>query len=386
MKKVRADYLFDKELDDLTKDYASEEEFEIKEEDVDNVDEEVTRWTRKELLGQFENNEFKDLTKDSFFGNVDAEEDYYSNHTSQDGDDVHTMDHIVDHEGFADNKDFVMGSSNLHEIEDHEDEEPFLPPQAPESMLTIGMEWPNISECRSFMRNFAITQRFTFRQKKNKSRMIRYVCKERPSCPWWVFITKLNYGHTMTLKRGHFIHECSGKNIWVAKEIENLIKDTSTTKPILISDIVYRRFGIRDKLLSKMVERLNLIQMTLMYERKLKAREWDQNGLVPRAVKMIELLKTYSHYYSHYHRVAAYVATYNQAVNPITDSSEWGEYTFTLMKQPTREIRPPPLLRPAGRPRILRRREADEVNGMVRQPRRCSKCQIFRHNNRTCKG
>ncbi|KAF6161261.1 hypothetical protein GIB67_009148 [Kingdonia uniflora] len=164
----------------------------------------------------------------------------------------------------------------------------------------------------------------------------------------------------------------------------------------------------RDKPLNKIVERLNLMQMTLMYERKFKAREWDQNGLVRRAVKMIELLKTYSHHYrlegfendqwlvhndsgtrwilnleeltctcnvwqitglpcvhvvkvidhlkyewvGHYHRVVAYVATYNQAVNLIADSSEWGK--------PTREIRPPPLLRPTGRPRILRRIEADE--------------------------
>ncbi|KAF6163651.1 hypothetical protein GIB67_036111 [Kingdonia uniflora] len=407
-------------------------------------------------MRQFENNEFNDLTKDSFFDNVDAEEDYHSKHTSQDGDDVPTIDNIEDHEGLADNRDFVIGSLNLYEKEDHEDEEPFLPPQALESMLIIGMEWPNIYECRSFMRNFAI-------------------------------IKRLNDGHTMTLKNGHFIHECNGKNvtlnknanaIWVATEITNLIRDASTTKPMQISDIVYRSFGIqklnpgsiatcnredgnlkftdmyisfkaaldgftkgcrsilglegyflkgkyggqclsiisldannghfpiavflcksecqatwikfltlmqgqltlhpsklifisdrqkglveavlqvfphsnhrfcfRDKPLNKMVERPNLMQMTLMYERKLKAREWDHNGLVPRAVKMIELLKTCSHYY--------------------------------------RDIRPPPLLRPAGRPKILMRREADEVNGVVRQPRRCSKCQAFGHNNKTCKG
>ncbi|KAF6158849.1 hypothetical protein GIB67_012492 [Kingdonia uniflora] len=583
VKKVRVDYLSEEKLDDLTKDYGSEEEFEIKE-DVDNVDEEVAKWIREELMRQFENNEFEDLTKDPFFDNVDAEEDYHSNHTSEDGDDVPTMDHIEDHESFADNRDFVMAYSNLYEKEDHEDEEPFLPPQALESMLTIGMEWPNISECS---------------------------------------------GKNGTLNR-------NANAIWVAKEIENLIRDASTTKPIQISDIVYRRFGvrvsyytawnarnmvmekivgsydkgyalcpelcveiqksnpgsiatcsredgnlkftdmcisfkaaldgftkgcrpilgldgcflkgkyggqclsiisldtnngffpiavficrsecqatwmkfltlvqgqltlypskltfisdrqkclveavsqvfphsnhrfcfrhmyknfnqlyrepdaktwlemepyeswcrsyldastkcehvtnnfsesfnnwivkIRDEPLKKMVERLNLMQMTLMYERKLKAREWDHNGLVPRAVKRIELLKIYSHHYrlegfekdqwlvlndsgtrwilnleehtctcnvwqitglpcvhavkvidqlkyewvgycSHYHRVAAYVATYNQA------------YTFTLMKQLTREIRPPPLLRPTGRPRTLRRREADEVHGVVR--------------------
>ncbi|KAF6160225.1 hypothetical protein GIB67_016661 [Kingdonia uniflora] len=80
---------------------------------------------------------------------------------------------------------------------------------------------------------------------------------------------------------------------------------------------------IRDKPLNKMVEMLNLMQMTLMYERKLK---------------------------------------------------------------PTREIGPPPLLRLAGRLRTLRRREAYEVNGVVRQPRRCNKCQAFGYNNITCKG
>ncbi|KAF6143400.1 hypothetical protein GIB67_029569 [Kingdonia uniflora] len=229
VKKVRADYLFEEELDDLTKDYVSEEEFKIKEEDVDNVDEEVARWTREKLMRQFESNEFEDLTKNSLFDNVDAEEDYHSNHTSQDGDDVPTMDHIEDHKGFADNRDFAMASSNLYEKEDHEDEEPFLPPQALEFILTIGMELTNISKCRSFMRNFVITQRFTFRQMKNESKRIRYVCKDRPSCPC---------GKNGTLNRNTNI-------IWVAKEIENLIRDASTTKLIQISDIVYRRFGVR---------------------------------------------------------------------------------------------------------------------------------------------
>ncbi|KAF6164596.1 hypothetical protein GIB67_032824 [Kingdonia uniflora] len=421
VKKVRVDYLSEEELNDLTKDYASEEEFKIKKGDIDNVDEEVARWTREKLMRQFENNKFKDLTKDSFFDNVDAEEDYHSNHTSQDGDDVPTMYHIEDHEGFADKRDFVMAFSNLYEKEDHDDEEPFLPPQALESMFTIGMEWPNISECRSFMRNFVITQRFTFRHKKNESKRIRYV----------------------------------------AKEIENLIRDASTTKPMQISDIVYRRFGVRDSyytawntrnmVMEKIVGsydkgyvlcpelyveiqksnpgsiatcsredgNLKFTDMCISFKAALdgfskgckpilgldgcflKGKYGGQclsiislntnNGLFPIAVficriKVIDQLKyEWVGYCSHYHRVAAYVPSYDQAINPIADSSEWGEYIFTLMKRPTREIRPPPLLRPAGRPRTLRRRDADEVNGVVRQPRRCSKCQAFGHNNRTCK-
>ncbi|KAF6176281.1 hypothetical protein GIB67_023572 [Kingdonia uniflora] len=499
----------ERELDDLTKDYTSEKEFEIKEEDVDNVDEEVGRWTRKELMRQFENNEFEDLTNDSFFDNVNAEEDYHSNHTSQNGDDVPTMDHIEDHEGFVDNRDFVMASSNLYEKEDHEDEKPFVPPQAPESMLTIGMEWPNIYECRSFMRNFAIIQRFTFRQKKNEKYgdmekimgsydkgyalclelcvkiqksnpgsiascsmedgnlkftnicisfkealdgftkgcrpilgldgyflkgkyggqclsiislevnnglfpITVFICRSECQVPWIKFLTLVQGQLTLHPSKLTFISDrqkglveavlqvfphsnhrfyfrymytnfkqlCRGvteldANTWLEREpYESWCRSffDASTKCEHVTNNFSESFNnwivkIRDKPLNKMVERLDLMKITLMYERKLRAKEWDQNGLITgspcvQAVKVIDKLKY--EWVGHYHRVAAYVATYNQAVNPIVDSSEWGKYTFTLMKQPTRENRPPPLLRPAGRPRTLRRREADEVNYVVR--------------------
>ncbi|KAF6161317.1 hypothetical protein GIB67_009204 [Kingdonia uniflora] len=445
VKKVRADYLSEEELDDLTKDYASEEEVKIKEKNVDKVDEEVARWTIKELMRQFENNEFEDLTKDSFFDNVDAQEDYHSSHTSQNGDDVPIMDHIENHEGFANNRDFVIGSSNLYEKKDHEDKKPFLPPQAPESMLKIGMEWPNISECRSFMRNFAITQRSTFRQKKNERNMVMekimgsydkgyalcpelyvqiqksiptifkatldgftkgcrpilglngyflngkyegqclsiisldvnnglfpiivFICRSKCQTTWIKFLTLVQRQLTLHPSKLAFIFDrqkglveavsqvlphsnhrfyfrhmyknfkqlYSGTYLmtlaWNASKAykkfvmkENLDKlgiaepdakawlerepyescyrsyfDVSTKCEHVTNNFskLFNNwiFKIRDMPLNKMIEWLNFMQMTLMYERKLKARDWDQNGLVLRAVKMIELLKTYSHHY-----------------------------------------------------------------------------------------
>ncbi|KAF6161239.1 hypothetical protein GIB67_009126, partial [Kingdonia uniflora] len=72
---------------------------------------------------------------------------------------------------------------------------------------------------------------------------------------------------------------------------------------------------------------------------------------------------------------------YIKSINKFLGIYESAKYTFTLMKQPTRDIRPPPILRLAGRSRTLRRRETDKVNAVVRQPRRCSKCQDFGHNN-----
>ncbi|KAF6164878.1 hypothetical protein GIB67_017081 [Kingdonia uniflora] len=341
-----------RELDDLTKDYTSEEEFEIKKEDIDNVDEEVTRWTREELMRQFDNNEFEYLTKDSFFDNVDAEEDYHSNHTSQDGDDVPIMDHIEDHEALDG---FTKGCRPIFGLDGC-----FLKGQYGGQCLSI------ISlDANNGIFPIAV---FIYRNKRVLLRQF-YKCSLIPIID---FVLGTCTKTSSNCTEGEHVTNNFSKsfNNWIVK--------------------------IRDKPLNKMAERLNLMQMTLMYERKLKAKEWDQNGLVLRTVKRIELLKTYSHYYklegfekdqwlvlndsstSHYHRVTTYVATYNQAVNPIADSSDWGE--------PTRDIRPPPLLRPAGRPRTLRKRESNEVNGMVRQPRRCSKCQTFGHNNRTYKG
>ncbi|KAF6154316.1 hypothetical protein GIB67_026772 [Kingdonia uniflora] len=50
---------------------------------------------------------------------------------------------------------------------------------------------------------------------------------------------------------------------------------------------------IRDKPLDKEIERLNLMLMKLQNERRIKARAWDQRGLVPRALMHIKKLKTH---------------------------------------------------------------------------------------------
>ncbi|KAF6155526.1 hypothetical protein GIB67_017881, partial [Kingdonia uniflora] len=50
---------------------------------------------------------------------------------------------------------------------------------------------------------------------------------------------------------------------------------------------------IRDKSLTKAFERLSLMLMKLMFERRTKAESWDQGGLVSRAVKHLEYLMTH---------------------------------------------------------------------------------------------
>ncbi|KAF6141213.1 hypothetical protein GIB67_024297 [Kingdonia uniflora] len=98
---------------------------------------------------------------------------------------------------------------------------------------------------------------------------------------------------------------------------------------------------IRDKPLTKAFERLSLMLMKLMFDRRTKVESWDQGGLVPRAVKHLEYL------------------------------------------MPPYVVDPPPLQRGRGRPRKERIRSDDEVNKVQKK---CGKCGAFGHNKKTCKG
>ncbi|KAF6162136.1 hypothetical protein GIB67_008265 [Kingdonia uniflora] len=92
-----------------------------------------------------------------------------------------------------------------------------------------------------------------------------------------------------------------------------------------------------------------MMMMTFIYERRNKAKTWDQQGLVPRAVTHIEKMK-----------------------------KSYGKYDIA-------EVRPPPVIRPTGRPRKQRRKDADKLNGNGGE-RKCVKCGMFGHNKKTCKG
>ncbi|KAF6161656.1 hypothetical protein GIB67_017294 [Kingdonia uniflora] len=153
---------------------------------------------------------------------------------------------------------------------------------------------------------------------------------------------------------------------------------------------------VRDKPLHKSLEKLNMMMMTLMYDRRTKASIWDQDGLVPRAVAHIAKLKKWygkfdlagvdknkwtatkdgQRYCSEYHCVSTYMKAYPSVVYPVADEASW--------VKPPKDFRLRPLLRPTGRPRKSRRKDEDELtNGSARI---CSKCGHYGHNKKTCKG
>ncbi|KAF6165754.1 hypothetical protein GIB67_012651 [Kingdonia uniflora] len=165
---------------------------------------------------------------------------------------------------------------------------------------------------------------------------------------------------------------------------------------------------------------LNMMMMTFMYERRNKAETWDQQGLVPRAVTHIEKMKkSYGKYdiagESKKRHTASkdgqqwsinlddqececkqwqisglpcvlvpmrrpwkkYCSKYNSVSSYVTTDVD-------AIYAPPREVRPPPLIRPAGRPRKQRRKDVDELNGNGGE-RKCGKCGMIGHNKKTCK-
>lgn len=80
-----------------------------------------------------------------------------------------------------------------------------------------------------------------------------------------------------------------------------------------------------------------------------------------------------------------YKKTYSHNMQPIPDKTMWPPLQFE-----TETIHPPTLRRRPGRPKVCRRREANEAGpSTVRKTTgtvKCKRCMQFGHNSRTCQG
>ena len=81
-----------------------------------------------------------------------------------------------------------------------------------------------------------------------------------------------------------------------------------------------------------------------------------------------------------------YLKAYSAMIHPILHVKRWPPMLEVLPKT----VLSPPLRRAPGRPRVNRRREANE-GASSSQPKRsstlkCGNCGAFGHNKRTCKG
>ncbi|KAF6136540.1 hypothetical protein GIB67_015996 [Kingdonia uniflora] len=87
---------------------------------------------------------------------------------------------------------------------------------------------------------------------------------------------------------------------------------------------------------------------------KCQCREWQLTGLscVHAVCVLIPLRHPWIEYCSKYHTVAKYVATYNLLIHAIDDPSEWGQVLLQLQPLNSRiYCVTPPLVRGPGRPK-----------------------------------
>ncbi|KAF6142539.1 hypothetical protein GIB67_039503 [Kingdonia uniflora] len=134
---------------------------------------------------------------------------------------------------------------------EEEDEVHSVPPQPTYGELRVGMEWATVYECRAYIRQWSIMNKFEYYQKKNENYRVRLFCKDE-NCEWMFYARRTTDGHTFTLRKSsNLMHTCSSraKNrlanaTWVAKQVESVMRSVRTTTPVGIQDLISTQFGI----------------------------------------------------------------------------------------------------------------------------------------------
>jgi len=109
---------------------------------------------------------------------------------------------------------------------------------------------------------------------------------------------------------------------------------------------------------------------------------WELVGIPCRHVVAVinYRLEEPENYVHKYYKREAYQCTYGEQISPINGQELWP-------KTNSQQILPPTYKTPLGRPRKLRRREADEnmshsKNSRRNMQMRCSRCHQYGYNNR----
>lgn len=160
----------------------------------------------------------------------------------------------------------------------------------------------------------------------------------------------------------------------IEKVIENLKVDARTYDVEYAGNYIYKvRVGVRTF-------------VTHLGNQTCTCRKWDLTG-VPCSHAIAAIMKDKrdptSFVHPFYHK-ETFMLSYESIINPIPDDSQWVHVELDA-------ITAPPLRRPPGRPKKARRKASDEPKNahLVRrthQSLRCSKCQQYGHDTRTCKG
>ncbi|KAF9600313.1 hypothetical protein IFM89_006626 [Coptis chinensis] len=169
------------------------------------------------------------------------------------------------------------------------------------------MEWRTFKECREFMKNLAIYQKFSYVQVRNNKTRIHLKCKD-PECGWRVYCTVMSDKHTFKLRNYVETHNCEadGKNKnaqatcgWVADKLEGFLRSHPQMKPKDLILEVLDQFGVGIsyytawKAKVRVLERINAwsIYGLVASRRRELACEMADNELIPAVRDVIERLE-----------------------------------------------------------------------------------------------
>lgn len=200
---------------------------------------------------------------------IDPEEEYFSEHSSEDEDYCPTDSEDND----GDNECFEPGLYEETEMAENEDE--FIPqfddfvkstfdctedlptPQRTRVdgngiMLFIGQEFPTNQRLREHLRLYGIMNKFEMKFQKNCSDKVIVVCKA-PNCNWRCYARRKNDGFTMAIRGLQEEHMCENNGLnknslasakWVAAMIEDEMRmHHSSFTPRDIVKLVWHKYG-----------------------------------------------------------------------------------------------------------------------------------------------
>ncbi|KAF6142140.1 hypothetical protein GIB67_037058, partial [Kingdonia uniflora] len=199
-------------------------------EDVDEI-EDWTRWT--------------EFNPDC----LDADEGYYSTHSSQQGDDRSTQEDLDRVDDAL--KNLTSAAKDIFSIEDGVQFK--KKPDVNYDELKIGMMWPTMFETRKFIRHYGIANKFEFYQVKKENYRVRLKCSDE-DCQWMFYARRMHDGQTFKLKgTSNLIHNYKWKGgdtnklanaTWVTNEVEQLVRFVRTARPFDVQENIRVRFGV----------------------------------------------------------------------------------------------------------------------------------------------
>ncbi|KAF6152819.1 hypothetical protein GIB67_004648 [Kingdonia uniflora] len=237
------------------------------------------------------------------------------------------------------------------------------------------MVWGNVFEARTFLRNYAIINKFKYYQVKNENYRLRYKYGDE-KCEWMCYVRRNYDGHTMELKStSNITHTCRGKVVdknklahtgWVANEVVQLIRSMRSTRPCDVQEAIWTKYGV-DVSYSTTWNAWTICMERIvgsydegyivMLELTVQVLLANLRSISTCICVLIPMRHLWIEYCSEYHTVAKYVTTYNLPIHAIDDPSEWGQPGYTVL--------PPPLVRGPGRPKKQKIKDQDEYLATV---------------------